>query len=156
MLPMPKIHKATNVAASGDVLTQEQRSFCMSNIKAKNTKPELVVRSLLFSRGYRYRLHDRKLPGTPDIVFRGSRKAILVHGCFWHMHDCQYGRVKPKNNALFWETKRKETVQRDSKTITALEALGWSVLVIWECEIRDKAALMNTLEHFLESHAPTG
>lgn len=135
--------------ARSDVLTPEQRSRCMSRIRGKDTSPELIVRSLVFSMGYRYRLHDKRLPGSPDLVFKGRRKIIFVHGCFWHMHDCRYGQVRPKANATFWETKRKRNVQRDQDNMAALQAAGWEVFVAWECETKDRAALAQRLNGFL-------
>lgn len=119
-----------------DVLTKEQRHRNMANIKGKNTKPELIVRSLVHRLGYRYRLHQKGLPGKPDLVFSARRKVIFVHGCFWHMHECRYDVVKPTTNASFWETKRLSNVERDRKNRVALEQTGWQVLVIWECQTR--------------------
>ena len=135
--------------ARSDVLTPEQRSRCMSRIRSKDTSPEMIVRSLVFSMGYRYRLHDRRLPGTPDLVFRSRRKVIFVHGCFWHMHDCRYGLVKPKSNADFWENKRNCNVQRDEASMAALSAAGWASLVVWECETKNMAALAKRIKAFL-------
>ncbi len=132
-----------------DVLTKEQRSRCMSRIKSKNTKPELLVRRLVHAMGYRFRLHRRDLPGRPDLVLPRHRKIIFVHGCFWHMHRCKYGRVKPKTNADFWETKRKSNVDRDRIALRQLRAQGWKVLVIWECWTRKPEALQQKLQEFL-------
>lgn len=119
-----------------DVLTKEQRHRNMANIKGQNTKPELIVRSLVHRLGYRYRLHQKGLPGKPDMVFASRRKVIFIHGCFWHMHECRYGAVKPATNASFWETKRLSNVGRDRKNRIALEMSGWQVLVIWECQTK--------------------
>jgi DNA mismatch endonuclease (patch repair protein) len=119
-----------------DVLTPAQRKLNMSRIRGKDTKPEMVVRRLLHALGYRYRLHRRDLPGTPDIVFGPRRKVINVHGCYWHVHACQYGRVKPASNATFWAVKRAETVLRDQRNERRLQDLGWDVLTIWECETK--------------------
>ena len=132
-----------------DVLTPEQRRRNMSAIKGKNTKPELVVRKLVHSLGFRFRLHRKDLPGKPDMVFSKLRKLILVHGCFWHMHDCSYGRVTPKNNAEFWATKRLRNVQRDGSVEKQLNVLGWKVLVLWECQIKDAMSLRNLIVTFL-------
>ena len=133
-----------------DVLTKEQRHRNMANIKGKNTKPEMVVRSLVHRLGYRYRLHQKSLPGKPDLVFASRRKVIFVHGCFWHRHECRYGAVKPATNASFWETKRLSNVERDRKTRIALEQAGWQVLVIWECQTRlSKETLAETVREFL-------
>lgn len=119
-----------------DVHSPEKRSFNMSRIRNKNTKPEMIVRSLVHRLGYRYRLHQKELPGKPDLVFAARRKVIFVHGCFWHMHECRYGAVKPATNASFWETKRLSNVERDRKNRMALEQAGWQVLVIWECQTK--------------------
>lgn len=132
-----------------DVLTPEQRKRCMSAIKGKNTKPELVVRRLVHGMGFRYRLHHRGLLGTPDLAFVRLRKAIFVHGCFWHMHDCQFGRVRPKTNDAFWNDKRQKTKERDQRNRAGLLRIGWRVLVVWECEIQKKT-LSNRLKRFLE------
>ena len=134
-----------------DVHSEDQRKFNMSQIRGKDTKPEMVVRSLLHRNGYRYRLHVKDLPGKPDIVLPKHRKIIEVYGCFWHMHNCKYGRVKPKTNSKFWEKKRKATVQRDRRNLTALTASGWSVLEIWECECNDADVLQHKLTKFLEN-----
>jgi len=116
-----------------DVLTPEQRRRCMAAIRGKDTKPEMIVRKLVHAMGYRYRLHRKNLPGKPDLVFSSKKKVIFVHGCFWHMHNCRYGRVRPKANAKFWQEKRTQTVLRDRRNRRALKALDWQVLVIWEC-----------------------
>ena len=133
-----------------DVLTPEQRRRNMSAIRGADTKPEMVVRSMAHAMGYRFRLHRRDLPGKPDLVFPARRKVILVHGCFWHVHDCPFGRVKPATNAGFWAKKRGENTARDGRNLAALAAAGWSVLVIWECETRDGPALEQVLRGFLE------
>jgi DNA mismatch endonuclease (patch repair protein) len=131
-----------------DVLTRKQRSFNMSQIRDKNTSPELTVRHLLHSLGYRYRLHVRGLPGCPDIVLPKHKALIFVHGCFWHMHNCRYGRVTPKTNAKFWRTKRTGNVERDRKQQRCLRK-DWSVLTVWECETRDAKKLSRRLMTFL-------
>lgn len=138
-----------NTVVITDVLTAEQRRFCMSRIHGKNTKPEMAVRQIVHALGYRYRLHCASLPGKPDIVFAGRRKVIFVHGCFWHMHQCKYGCVTPKANAAFWQQKRSATVLRDAKAIASLEKSGWTVLVVWECEVRAPQKLAETLVTFL-------
>jgi DNA mismatch endonuclease, patch repair protein len=119
-----------------DVLTKIQRSYNMSRIRNKNTKPEIIVRSIVHGMGFRYRLHNKNLPGKPDIVLTRHKKIIFVHGCFWHMHKCKYGKVKPATNATFWENKRSGNRERDKRNIKALKKLGWDVLVIWECELK--------------------
>ncbi|MFN9718101.1 MAG: very short patch repair endonuclease [Planctomycetota bacterium] len=119
-----------------DVHTKSQRSFNMSKIRARDTKPEMIVRSIVHAMGYRFRLHDRKLPGTPDLVFRATQKVIFVHGCFWHCHQCRYGRVVPATNTEFWRQKRQSNVERDRKNLRQLRKDGWRTLVIWECWTR--------------------
>jgi DNA mismatch endonuclease (patch repair protein) len=142
-----------------DRLTPEQRSWNMSRIRGKNTKPELLVRRLLHARGYRYRLHGKsggvRLPGNPDLVFAGRRKVIFVNGCFWHFHDCRAGQHAPKANAAFWEAKRSRTRERDDQQRRQLEASGWEVLTVWECELKDGSALEAQLVAFLGAHAPS-
>jgi DNA mismatch endonuclease, patch repair protein len=133
-----------------DVLTQVQRRRNMAAIRGKDTGPERTIRRLVHSMGYRYLLHDRRLPGRPDLVFPRRRKVIFVHGCFWHMHECKYGRVVPATNAEFWHIKRTANVERDVRSAKALSAQGWDVLVTWECEIRDLQALTQRLIAFLE------
>jgi DNA mismatch endonuclease (patch repair protein) len=142
-----------------DRLTPEQRSWNMSRIRGKNTKPELLVRRLLHAKGYRYRLHGKsgsvRLPGNPDLVFAGRRKVIFVNGCFWHFHDCRAGQHAPKANAAFWEAKRSRTRERDDQQRRKLEASGWEVLTVWECELKDGSALEAQLVAFLGAQAPS-
>ncbi len=133
-----------------DVHTPEQRSFNMSRIRNRDTKPEKVVRSLAHSMGYRFRLHRKDLPGRPDLVFPARRKVIFVHGCFFHMHTCRYGMVTPRTNAEFWQNKRLSNVERDKRNIAALEQAGWQVLVIWECQTRTPEVLPPILKGFLD------
>ena len=122
----------------GDKLNAFQRSHCMSCIRGKDTKPELLVRKRLHARGFRFRLQDRKLPGRPDIVLPKYGVAIMVNGCFWHGHKgCRYA-TKPKSNIEFWETKIARNKHRDEVTYAHLEALGWTVIIVWECELRGK------------------
>jgi DNA mismatch endonuclease, patch repair protein len=132
-----------------DVHTQEQRSRNMAAIKGRDTKPEMRVRSLLYSLGYRYRIHRKDLPGKPDIVLPKYRTAIFVHGCFWHSHDCRWGNVVPKTRTEFWKAKRRGTIDRDDRNISALNAAGWRVLVIWECQSRSESDLLQLLESSL-------
>jgi len=121
-----------------DTLTLSLRSHCMSRIRGKNTKPEILVRKGLHTRGFRFRLHNRKLPGSPDIVLPKYGVAIMVNGCFWHGHKgCRYA-TKPKTNIEFWETKIARNRHRDEVTTAHLEALGWTVITVWECELRGK------------------
>jgi len=131
-----------------NVLTPEQRSFNMSQIRGKNTTPEMTVRAVLRSLGYRYRLHGRSLPGRPDIVLSKHRAVIFVHGCFWHMHKCRFGRVTPKTNAKFWREKRLSNVERDRRNRRSLRK-EWSVLAVWECETRNEDRLSKKLKKFL-------
>lgn len=133
-----------------DVLTPQQRSFNMSRIKGKNTSPEMTVRSLLRSLGYKYRLHVRNLPGRPDIVLSKQKAVIFVHGCFWHMHKCRYGRVVPKTNTRFWQQKRLGNVERDKRQRKLLRK-DWSVMIVWECETRNAEKLVRRLAEFLRS-----
>ena len=129
-----------------DVHTTEQRSRNMAAIKAKNTRPEMRVRSLLHTLGYRYRLHRKDLPGRPDIVLPKHRTVIFVHGCFWHCHDCRWGSVVPKTRAEFWSEKRACNVARDEKHKAALLAETWKVLTVWECETRSENGLRVALD----------
>ena len=133
-----------------DVHSPEVRSRNMAAIRGKDTKPELIVRRELHADGFRYKLHDRSLPGKPDLVFPKYRAVVFVHGCFWHMHRCRYGRVKPKTNAEFWQEKREGNVARDRRNLKALRADGWQVLVIWECWVREpEKKVVGRLEKFL-------
>ena len=118
-----------------DPLTSEQRRLNMSRIRSKDTKPELVVRKGLHARGLRYRLHDRNLPGTPDLVFPSRRAVLFIHGCFWHGHDCPLYKA-PSTNADFWEKKVRANQQRDILHNAELGLRGWRVLSIWECAVR--------------------
>jgi DNA mismatch endonuclease, patch repair protein len=131
-----------------DVLTPKQRSFNMSRIRGKDTSPEMVVRSLLHSLGYRYRLHVRTLPGCPDIVLPKHHALIFVHGCFWHMHKCRYGRVVPKTNAEFWQKKRLGNVERDRRHIRELRKLDWKVVTVWECQTKNVEGLKRKMLRF--------
>ena len=128
-----------------DVLTPEQRSYNMSQIKNKDTKPEEIVRKYLFSKGLRYRKNDKRYPGHPDIVLPKYKTVVFVHGCFWHMHDnCKYARL-PKTNAEYWKNKLLKNKERDSIEQQELRSMGWNVLVVWECELR-KDRRKQTLE----------
>lgn len=128
-----------------DVLTKEQRHKNMSRIRGKNTKPEEIVRKYLFSRGFRYRKNDRRYPGKPDIVLPKYKTVIFVNGCFWHRHEgCRYASV-PKSRQDFWLPKLQGNVERDQRNIEALKKAGWSVIVIWECEIKSKKGRSDAL-----------
>ena len=123
----------------------------MSQIRDRDTKPELKVRKLVHSMGYRYRLHRKDLPGKPDLVFPKFRKIIFVHGCFFHMHDCRYGRVVPQTNKEVWKAKRERNVDRDSKVMVELKELGWQTSVIWECTTRTMIGVADSIREFLEA-----
>ena len=131
-----------------DVHSKEVRSYNMSRIKGKDTKPEETVRKYLFSQGFRYRKNDKKLPGTPDIVLPKYKTVIFVNGCFWHGHEgCKYF-VWPKNNAEFWHKKIRDNILRDQRKVQALDLLGWKVIVVWECKI--KSDKENTLKNLMK------
>ena len=132
-----------------DTVSSAKRSHIMSLVKGKNTRPEMTVRRVLHAAGFRYRLHDNSLPGKPDIVFAKKQKVIFVHGCFWHRHvGCHLCRM-PKTNQLFWSEKFEANVIRDSLNNDLLTASGWSVLIVWECEISDLEHLEKRLRDFL-------
>ncbi|MHA6909485.1 very short patch repair endonuclease [Ralstonia pseudosolanacearum] len=118
-----------------DVLSPEQRRLNMSRIRGRDTKPEMLIRKGLHSRGLRYRLHDRKLPGRPDLVFQKYRVVAFVHGCFWHAHGCTLSKL-PETRKEFWQKKLGGNAARDREAIYALRAEGWRVLIIWECALR--------------------
>jgi len=134
-----------------DVHSSETRSFNMSRIRNRDTKPEIVVRSIVHRMGYRFRLHKRDLPGKPDLVLVRHGKVINVNGCFFHMHSCRYGRVTPATNMDFWSAKRLRNVHRDRRNLRALRRAGWKVLTVWECETKKADTLEKKLERFLES-----
>jgi len=135
-------------------LTRSQRSYCMSCIRKKDTKPELAVRSIVHRLGYRFRIHRADLPGTPDVVLPKLKKIIFIHGCFWHLHSCRPGRIRPKHNAAYWETKRSRNAKRDRVNLRQLQRLGWDVIVIWECELRMPGAVRRRLRQFLSRAKP--
>ena len=121
----------------------------MRAVRAKNTSPELVVRRLAHALGFRFRLHRRDLPGNPDIVFPRLRKAVLVHGCFWHGHDCPRGARTPKANRDYWVAKIARNRARDMASLRSLQEAGWKPLVVWECEMKDREQLKQRLAEFL-------
>jgi DNA mismatch endonuclease (patch repair protein) len=136
-----------------DTLTATERSERMSRVRGKDTKPEMFVRRMVHSMGYRYRLHRRDLPGTPDLVFPQLKEVIFVHGCFWHRHQsavCKLARF-PKSRLDFWKPKLERNQQRDLENQAKLMDLGWKTLVVWECEIRDKEKLKFKIRNFLDS-----
>jgi len=138
-----------------DTLTPLERGRRMAAVRAKDTKPEMIVRRLLHRQGYRYRLHRRDLPGTPDLVFPSRRAAIFVHGCFWHRHEgCALARL-PKSRLEFWRDKLEGNRLRDQRQMNELIAMGWRVLVVWECELKDGEALTRRLRHFLDDGETT-
>lgn len=137
-----------------DTLSPERRSWNMSRIKGRDTGPERLVRSLLHRRGYRFSLHRKDLPGRPDIVLPRYRTVVFVHGCFWHRHPgCGYSYT-PKSRAEFWQEKFRQNVQRDAKAKQDLEALGWRVLCVWECETKNEEVLASRLESELKHAGP--
>ena len=131
-----------------DTRTKEQRRHIMQSIKGRDTGPEMAVRRLLHRAGYRYRLHVKKLAGSPDIVFPGRRKIVFVHGCYWHGHGCRKGQL-PKSKLEFWGGKIEANRARDARKEGELRAAGWDVLTVWQCEIADSAALASRLQEFL-------
>lgn len=134
-----------------DSLTKPERSERMSRIRGKDTKPEKIVRSWLHRQGFRFRLHRKDLPGKPDIVLPKYKTVILVHGCFWHRHPGCPISTTPKTNTKFWEEKFCKNLERDTRNRKALEALGWKVIVVWECEVKDHGQQERTfINLFLE------
>jgi DNA mismatch endonuclease, patch repair protein len=132
-----------------DKLTAEQRSALMRQVRARDTRAELAVRSLVHRLGYRFRLHRNDLPGKPDLAFPSRRKAIFVHGCFWHGHDCRAGRNRPATNTSYWDGKLQKNMQRDRASLAALSAQGWTAMVVWECELKDCEGLAHRVSRFL-------
>jgi DNA mismatch endonuclease (patch repair protein) len=136
-----------------DRLTREHRSWNMSRIRGRDTKPELLVRSILHRLGFRFRLNRTKLPGRPDVVLTRHRTVVFVHGCFWHRHaGCRFAYT-PKSNLQFWTTKLEGNVARDKKALRALRALGWRTVIVWECQTADGPKLANRLQKFLLDNA---
>ena len=142
-----------------DVVSPADRSRMMAGIKGKNSQPEHLVRRLLFASGYRFRLHRRDLPGTPDILMPGRKIAIFVHGCFWHIHQrCRYSKM-PSTRPDFWKAKLEANVERDRRAVEKLQAMGWRVLCVWECATRDAetaAGLQIAMLSWIESSEPLG
>lgn len=129
-----------------DKVSKEVRSYNMSRIRSKDTKPEILVRSYLFSRGLRFRKNDKRYPGSPDIVLPKYKTTVFVHGCFWHLHDgCKYA-VMPKSNVEFWKNKLYRNKERDKHNEKELEEMGWNVIIVWECELK-KDRYEQTLEN---------
>lgn len=132
-----------------DVFSKEKRSWVMGRVKGRDTKPELLVRSVVHRMGYRFRLHRRELPGCPDIVLPRHSKVIFVHGCFWHGHKRCHRSRRPATHELFWNRKLDANVRRDERSQRLLRRTGWKLLVVWECETRDETALSRKLTGFL-------
>lgn len=135
-----------------DLLSTEKRSWNMSRIRSKNTKPEIVLRKVLHKMGFRYRLYDKKLPGSPDLVFSKHKTVIFVHGCFWHRHGCKQTTM-PSTREEFWKAKFEANVERDKMNIQSLHANGWRVMVVWECELKNatKTDLFQKIRNFLQN-----
>lgn len=133
-----------------DQFTPQKRSWIMSRVRGKNTKPEIIIRSLIHRLGYRFRLHRRDLPAVPDIVFPSRMKAIFVHGCFWHSHPCSRGSRMPQANKEYWQNKIARNKTRDARNLRTLKKSGWDVLVIWECQLKDEKNLVKRIINFLE------
>src|SRR5580704_1652585 len=132
-----------------DIFSGYKRSQIMRRVRSRGTKPEIIVRRIVRGMGIRYRSCARNLPGKPDLVLLGQRKAILVHGCFWHGHRCEAGKL-PKSNRSYWKSKQAKNALRDSRNARALRSRGWKVIVIWECEIRGSERLQSKLCRFLK------
>jgi len=130
-----------------DRVSQEQRSVNMSKVRSKNTKPEITVRKFLHRLGYRFRLHRKDLPGRPDIVLPKYKTVIFVNGCFWHGHSCKKGSTLPKTNTAFWQDKIKMNINRDHHNYDQLHELGWSIVIIWECQLSEKELLKTISKH---------
>ena len=133
-----------------DRVTTQRRSRIMRSVGTANTGPEMTVRRALHRRGFRYSLHRRDLPGSPDIVFPSRRKVLFVHGCFWHGHSCRWGRL-PKSRLDYWQPKIEANRKRDARNVKDLQDDGWAVLVVWQCELRDKPAAIDGIVRFLEA-----
>ncbi len=142
------MHEPVTADVIMDRLTPEHRSWVMSRIKGKDTTPELSVRRLIHAEGFRFRLHRKSLPGSPDLVFAGRRKVIFVHGCFWHQHGCKNSKL-PKTRTAYWSEKFERNRIRDEKNRVELELLGWRVLVVWECETKSDDDLKARILDFL-------
>lgn len=132
-----------------DIFSKSKRSEIMSRVRSENTKPELIVRSFLHRIGFRFRLHVRELPGNPDIVLPRHKKVIFVHGCFWHRHKGCKKTTTPKSHKAFWENKFEYNVNRDARNRSRLRRLGWKVLIVWECELRDESKMSEKIVKFM-------
>ncbi|MBO9324229.1 MAG: DNA mismatch endonuclease Vsr [Roseiflexus sp.] len=134
-----------------DVFNPEERSRIMAKVRGENTSPERLVRSLIHKMGYRFRLNVKDLPGKPDIVLKKHKKVIFVHGCFWHQHEGCPHAARPSSNTEYWNKKLDRNMIRDRENVHKLEYLGWNVLIVWECETRDREKLFDKLKGFLTS-----
>lgn len=134
-----------------DTLTPQERSARMRRVKSRDTKPELELQRLVWGLGYRYRKNRRDVIGQPDLAFIGRKRAVFLHGCFWHRHDCPSGRRAPKSRTAFWNTKFERNVQRDALVMKKLKAAGWRALVIWECELNDRLRVERRVRKFLDA-----
>ncbi|MEM9751562.1 MAG: very short patch repair endonuclease [Pseudomonadota bacterium] len=143
-------------SALSDTVSPAKRSAIMRAVKSKDTGPERALRRALHKAGRRYRLHDKRLPGAPDLVFPSKRKVIFVHGCFWHGHDCRRGARVPKTNRDYWLAKIDRNRTRDARRLFELEALGWDALIIWECELKDLETAVRTAQAFLDAPLQAG
>jgi DNA mismatch endonuclease (patch repair protein) len=150
-LPSPENFNFVIIQIDVDRLTPSQRSFLMSRIRSKNTRPEMIVRRLVHKIGCRYRLHSRDLPGKPDLVFASRRKVIFVNGCFWHYHRNCHIAGMPSSNKEYWAGKLERTRARDKSNLAKLKRLGWKVKTIWECDLADLDALSSVIIRFLET-----
>lgn len=134
-----------------DTLTRRERSERMRRVKSRDTKPELELRRVARALGHRYRKNRRDVIGQPDLAFMGPHRAIFLHGCFWHRHDCAWGRREPKSRIAFWRAKFDQNVARDARAMRRLKAAGWRALVIWECELSDRRKVERRLRKFLDA-----
>jgi len=133
-----------------DNISPERRSEIMSRVQSLNTKPEMIVRKLVYSLGYRYRIHPKDVPGKPDLVFKGRKKVIFVHGCFWHRHEGCLNTRTPKSRVGFWEEKFRKNQERDRAHYKKLSQAGWKYLIIWECQVKNTENLEQQVFQFLE------
>lgn len=129
----------------GDIYSKLKRSEIMSKISGTETKPEILIRKYLFSKGFRFRKNDKRLPGRPDVVLPKYKTVIFIHGCFWHGHHCKAGKL-PETNKEFWENKINSNMERDKKNQHKLEKLGWKIITVWQCKLKNKKVLTKKLK----------
>jgi len=134
-----------------DTLTKSERSARMRLVKSRDTRPELALRHIVWSLGHRYRKNRRDIAGHPDLAFVGAKRAIFLHGCFWHRHDCSSGQRTPKSRIAFWEKKFARNVERDVRVQKDLRIAGWKALVVWECELKNRSKVERRLRKFLDA-----